>query len=282
MNAVSQDEHARLVASQKSAFEGEVWTEDDLLSYPERRDRTFDQYSSNCHLIALEPFIKTLTGKTAVTICDGRGSEASYLKAQGLHVTATDLAAHLLPRFKEAGRLDEWSEEDAEKLSFDDDCFDWGLVKAGLHHLPRPMVGFYELFRVSREGIVVMEGQDAPVLRFVRRFAFRARDWESSGNYVYRFTVREIEKACLGLNLPGFAVATRLMPWKRSYRRVRKGSFHYRTLRRFYWLVNLFAAGQGNRLVVVVFKRPANRLEVKLLRTNGFRFRSLPKNPHLS
>jgi ubiquinone/menaquinone biosynthesis C-methylase UbiE len=35
--------------------------------------------------------------------------------------------------------------EDGEKLSFPDDSFDFSFIAVSLHHLPRPILGLYEL-----------------------------------------------------------------------------------------------------------------------------------------
>lgn len=56
---------------------------------------------------------------------------------------------------------------DAEVLTFADASFDWVIVRDGLHHLARPLKGFYEAERVSREGFVILECQDSLAVRFL-------------------------------------------------------------------------------------------------------------------
>ena len=270
---------SEVLARQKIAFSQLEWQQNDLLPYTQRRDNTFGQYVSNYHLIRLEPFVVTLVGKSAITICDGRGVEASYLKYLGLRVTATDLCPQHLEQLD--GLCDDWRQENAERLSFADEQFDWGMVKAGLHHLPRLMIGLYELLRVAREGVIVLEGHDSFLLRWARQLLFPGKDWEPSGNYVYRFRRREIEKVCLGLDLPGFALATRLLPWKRSHESVRRGSLGYALRRGWFRLLNLFSFGQGNLLAAIIFKREPTGEQIETITGGGFTYVRLSRNPHL-
>ena len=268
------------VESQRRAFQRMAWHAGDLLPYAERRDGTLGQYLANYHLIRLEPFMAALGGKTAVTVCDGRGVEATYLKHLGLTVTATDIVPQHLEKLHSAGLVDACSQENAECLSFPDESFDWGLVKAGLHHLPRPMLGLYELLRVCREGIIILEAQDSQPLRLARRMLFPMRDFEPSGNYVYRFTTREIVKAGASLGLPIVAFSTALMVWRRAHEEVHKGSVGYSSRRVFYRLLNLLVGRFGNLFAAVIFKRAPHEKRLRLLRECGFRLRTLPQNPY--
>jgi SAM-dependent methyltransferase len=266
---------------QRKAFQQCEWGPDGALPYAMRRDNTFGQLSSNILLIRLEKFVATLKHKAAVTICDGRGVEASYLKNSGLTVTATDLNPRLLAGMKDKGLIDDFHEENAERLSFPDDHFDWGMVKAGLHHLPRPWLGLYELLRVSREGVILIEGYDGLALRLARRWFSPHRDWEPSGNYVFRFQPREIEKICLSLSLPAFTFQTCFMPWARGQEKIPKGSLGYNARLIFYNLLNLLISKLGNNLAVVIFKHSPDDGQLLALAASGFQSRLLPMNPNL-
>jgi len=267
------------VELQKEAYARCDWGRNGVLPYTERRDNTFGQYVANCQLIALEPFTKTLKGQTAVTICDGRGVEASFLTMMGMKTTATDLCGKHLKALAGNGTFENWSEENAESLSFPRDSFDWGVVKAGLHHLPRPLTGLYELLRVSRDGIMVMEGHDGWGLRTIRNLFARHRDWEDAGNYVYRFRTREIEKICLGLNLPGFATSTRLIPYRSAYENIVKGTLGYNARIALNRLGNTVLQSQGNLFAAIIFKAAPSERQIELLAKGGFRYRALPRNP---
>ena len=46
---------------------------------------------------------------------------------------------------------------DAENLPSDDRAYDIAVMKEALHHPPRPYIALHAMFRVAREGIVVIE-----------------------------------------------------------------------------------------------------------------------------
>ena len=91
--------------------------------------------------------------------------------------------------------------ENAEHLSYKDESFDYVIVRAWLHHLPRPMMWIYEMLRVAKEWILFMEAQDSRIMRFLRKIWW-VLTIEPSWNYVYAFTRREIQKLCNSLFLP--------------------------------------------------------------------------------
>jgi ubiquinone/menaquinone biosynthesis C-methylase UbiE len=82
-----------------------------------------------------------------------------------------------------------------ERLSFEDDAFDWSYTALSLHHLPRPVLGFYELLRTSREGVIFIEPQDTWLTRLFVRSGL-AREYEDVGNYVYRWAEHDVRRLC--------------------------------------------------------------------------------------
>src|SRR5213075_2707793 len=103
-----------------------------------------------------------------VTIGDGRcASDARYIRSCGRSVLATDIAPQLLRVAKERGAIDDYRAENAESLSFVDEQFDFALCKEAYHHFPRPMIALYEMLRVARVGVVLIEPYD----RFARSLA---------------------------------------------------------------------------------------------------------------
>lgn len=172
------------------------------------------------------------SGVSWLTVGDGRwGLDAIRIRKKGFtSVLPTDISEALLREAKKRGLIDNYAVENAEKLSFTDRSFDYVFCKESLHHFPRPYVALYEMLRVARDGVFLIEPNDtwnaeaaAPVepsstmLNRIRRCLLRtvdtargqrlrlrynSPDWEVSGNYVFAISRREIEKVALGLNMP--------------------------------------------------------------------------------
>lgn len=153
-----------------------------------------------------------------VTIGDGRwGLDSIRLRARGAgDVLPTNLDTALLQDAKGRNLIAEFRAENAERLSFPDASFDYAFCKESFHHFPRPMIALYEMLRVTRKGVILIEPNDR-LQSILRRVAFPVRallgkplamegtQYEDSGNYVYSISQREIKKVALGINLPQVA-----------------------------------------------------------------------------
>ena len=186
--------------------------------------------------------LATQASASWLTVGDGRwGLDAIRIRKKGYaSVLPTDISASLLAEAHARGLIEGYAIENAERLSFDDGSFDYVFCKESLHHFPRPYMALYEMIRVARKGVFLVEPNDtyefeglgeraaglgrrarvAAGLRLIMqvmraaqpatsaaqqrrpRLRYNAPDWESSGNYVYAVSRREIEKVALGLNLP--------------------------------------------------------------------------------
>lgn len=254
----------------------------------------------------VKSFIRLQAGTRWLTVGDGRfGLDSVRLKKiePGLTVMPTDISPYLLEKGKKMGLIGEYRLENAEKLSFKDNEFDYSFCKDAYHHFPRPYIAVYEMLRVSRKGVMFMEPNDrfplqapAALLRgmkdLIKRMLGRPihhRDtwnYEESGNYVYSMSPREIEKVALGLHLP--AVAYKLysdyyelgvefvkqQPDSPLFRKVR------RNIRKEEWLARLGLRRQGG-MIAIIFKEAPAPEAVQSLTDNGFRYIPLPENPYL-
>lgn len=162
------------------------------------------------HSRLLAPAIEVLGGLknlSWLTIGDGAGTDAWRLTQAGFReALATDLDDTVLRQTQASGHIERFQIENAEALSFADNSFDFILCKEALHHMSRPYAAIYEMFRVARYGIVIIEPQD-PWVDWPCRTDATSPHYESVGNYVYQFSARELEKIAYGLNITG--VATR-------------------------------------------------------------------------
>ena len=167
-----------------------------------RQDRIMDR---------LRPLVSS--EQTWLTVGDGNyGSEAAWIIANGGRAHASDYSVSLLEIAREHGLIDEFSQQNAEKLGFEDDSFDFVLIKEALHHFPRPWLALYEAMRVCRYGVVLFEpnGEEpffiSNLLRRLRGKPYHTLyGFEKVGNFKYAPNPRELEKFMLGLNLTTIA-----------------------------------------------------------------------------
>lgn len=249
----------------------------------------------------LDPIIESFPGSGWVTVGDGRyGKDARYLFDRGCEVLATDISDVLLKEAGDSGFMPNWKCENAEKLTFADERFDFAFCKESYHHFPRPMLALYEMLRVSREGIVLIEPNDSyqptspfmlvgrglknSINRLLGKKQIRA-EYEDSGNYVYRISRREIEKAALGLNYRAIAFLgfnDAFLPGVEREPLSRSGPL-YRKLRLLIAAKNILCrVGLMDyaQLTAVIFKNaPSVEVEARL-KGAGFSFYRLAPNPY--
>ncbi len=98
---------------------------------------------------------------------------------------------------------------DATNIEFPSESFDYVITHASIHHMNKPHAAILEMYRVSKIGILIIEGNDSLIMRlsgklnFSEEFEVSSVDKENnrggvneSGipNYVYRWSEREIYK----------------------------------------------------------------------------------------
>ena len=223
-------------------------------------------------LLKLEPFFATLNGRSVVTICSGAGREIGALAKHGARITATDLTIGQLIPLNEEGIVVGCCEQNAERLDFQDESFDVGFVNAGLHHLLHPHAGLCELLRVAKHAAMFIESQDS-ILHSVGKLIGRNADFEPAGNYVYRWSIREVEKIALSAHAHTFAVRTDFLPVLVRMRGI-KGEKR-RRWQRALEVVNKFMSPWGNLMMVVIFKTPPDEGELRALTSAGFATRDI-------
>jgi SAM-dependent methyltransferase len=129
----------------------------------------------------------------------------------------------------------EWSFQDAESMTFEDQSFDFAIAHSGLHHCRTPHLALCEMYRVSRLGVIVFEPYDGLLSGLAVR-ANLGQEYEVAAvfdngmtfggvqnteipNFVYRWTESEVKKAIKSYDPTGrqyfhFFYATRI-PWGR-------------------------------------------------------------------
>jgi SAM-dependent methyltransferase len=200
-------------------------------------EETVDAWRHKRMMIPFAPFVKDLNWSW-LTVGDAHGWDASRLMSMGAEeVTASDLSTIRLEHAKNEGIIRHYRAENAESMTAQTGEFDVVFCKEAFHHLPRPWIGLYEMIRVARRVVLMIEPRDwiidkGPVtlsgpkgmanklLLWVRtKFGiapkpisksdiFRLGDkphYEEVGNFMFTISSREIEKVALGMDLPAIA-----------------------------------------------------------------------------
>ncbi len=242
-----------------------------------------------------------LEGKASwLTIGDAYGFDAQYILSKGNKALATDLNADFLAIARQEGIVEQYAAENAEKLSFVDDGFDYVLCKESYHHFPRPYAALYEMMRVAKQGIVVIEPQD-PVskmpllLSLINIFSSNNKllnkiwknrfSFEPVGNFIYKVSEREFEKFAAGLNLPMVAFK-QVNPnfYFKGADAINIESKSGKVIRMKKWLLDQlvrFKLLPGQVLSTIVFKQMPDKDLQSKLEKSGYRLVLIPKNPYI-
>ena len=244
-------------------------------------------------LSTVKPVLESLPNARWMTVGDGRyGSDAAYLKSLGANVVATSLTDDRLRVAHDMGRIGEFRVENAERLSSADGALDFVFCKEAYHHFPRPPLALYEMLRVAKVGVFMIEPMaNARVLDALKRTVKRLLrgdsnfNFEPSGNYLYRLDLTELGQlmcamgnhtlAYKGINdfyhAPfGKAAADGGMPYAvtRLGVAVQDG------------LARLKLLGWGLCAVAVFNGTPPSGLRQRMSKA-GFSFIDLPRNPYV-
>ncbi len=258
------------------------------------RPDSIDNWRHTRMLDLTRPIWQSYPESQWITVGDGRyGSDAAYLHSRGVNVIATSLTDDKLRYAHEQGRIPAFQAENAEHISLLDNAVDFVLCKEAYHHFPRPPIALYEMLRVARIGVVLIEPLDNPrlldgVKRLLKRIirGDREMQFEPSGNFLYRLNVRELGKLMTAMG--GEDVAFKGI---NDFFHARLGGYEAHGLNTGTVFTRMGIAVQNglSRLglmgyglgCVVVFKRGAGTESFASLRRAGFKCIALPQNPYV-
>lgn len=265
-------------------------------------ERNVANWLQELFFACLDPILKTKK-QTWLTVGDAYGFDAHYILSKSDHeVMASDLNEEFLRVAQTMGIITNFSCENAEKLSFNDNSFDFVLCKEAYHHFPRPYAALYEMMRVAKKGIVIIEPQDPitkiPLLlamvniiskfsqSLIKRVWKNRFSFEPVGNFVYKVSEREFEKfgGGLGLNVIAFKqinpnfhtgglqkVGVNFSESKFRNISIKKGILDFATK------VGLLP---GQVLATIVFKQKPTPVEIEDLKKSGYKIVTIPDNPY--
>jgi len=266
-------------------------------------DGSINHWLQNLFFRCLDPFTQEKNTHW-LTIGDAYGHDARHLIDQGIeNVTASDLDDSFLKVSQETGFIKAYCAQNAESLTFKDNSIDYILCKESYHHFPRPYAALYEMIRVARQAIVIIEPQDPiskmPILLFLANQLGKINDriinkiwknrfsFEKVGNFVYKVSEREFEKLAAGLNLPMIAIKG-INPnfWFPGSEEI-SANKRTRAFRKILLKKNIrdFLSTLGilpsQTLAIAIFKKKPDDSLRKSLVEEGYRLIEIPPNPHL-
>lgn len=253
----------------------------------------------------VSPLLKLNPQSKWLTVGDGRfGLDSIKLKKiePSIKIVASDISPYLLEKAKNRGIISEYSVENAEKLSFSDESFDYVFCKEAYHHFPRPYIAVYEMLRVSKKAIIFSEPNDhmdvgllgtitTRVKNIVKRVLGKAVlhydhfKFEESGNYIYSVSRREIEKIALAINLRVVAVKYLNDYYEKGveFQKAESDNTLFKKVTKEINKKDLLSkigyAPYGG-IIAIIFKQNPSEAERIELKNNGFCIIDLPLNPY--
>ena len=248
----------------------------------------------------LKPFIDP--AEKWLTVGDGIGTDANWLIEQGTSAVACDLSDDILKESFKRKFITEYKQENAEHLSFSDKSFSYVLCKESFHHFPRPYIALYEMIRVASKATMIIEPIDIALkmssfmwlknfldkinVNLINKVWKNRYSFEEVGNYVYKVSEREIEKVAMGINLPAIAFKglhdyyTNKIDLSEPTRN-RKNFFLIKNKIRFRTFLSKLGFIPYQMYCSVIFKElPSSQVKRKL-KTMGYKYIELPKNPYI-
>lgn len=150
--------------------------------------------------------------QSALVVCGGVGGEGIFLRRAGFaDVTVTDLSEEALMVCHRLEPKLRTIPVNAESMTgIPDSSYDLVFVQDGLHHLPRPALGFTEMLRVARTAVIVIEPHESLVGRLI------GTEWEVQGkavNYVFRWNHSMLKQMTLSYLLSAESVVVSRRLW---------------------------------------------------------------------
>jgi len=143
-------------------------------------------------------------GDRVLDLCTGTGTLAHVFASQGANVVGVDIARGMLKRAssKTKGMNTSWTEMDATRLAFPNNCFDVSVLSLALHHMPVSiqLSVLTELRRVTSRSVVIIE-PDIPIKpRWIPIWVFVANVIDES-EYMHEWVHQDFPGTCLEAGL---------------------------------------------------------------------------------
>jgi len=269
---------------------------------------TLDKWRHNRMLEPVNAFISK--NSNWLTIGDGRfGLEAIYLKKRGVNVHSTDIDIELLKISKEMGFIDTYSQQNAEKLTFSENTFDYVLIKEAVHHFQKPWIALYEAFRVSKKGVILLEPRDKNLnnqgfrkklynsiligLKKIMKRNPNIDDYtfeEEARNFIFSISNRELEKFLLAMNYRHLAHTGLNDYYFSGVEYIKYNSKNLKdflrkqklkTFIRIFDLLTHAGFTEFNLAQSILFKQPPSNAVIRRMKNYKWNYKLLPINPYI-
>jgi ubiquinone/menaquinone biosynthesis C-methylase UbiE len=258
------------------------------------RPNSVDAWRHRRMLECVLPIVKQSPEAKWLTVGDGGfGSDAFFLQSYGIDVIATSISTHTLEIAHQRGLIKKYAAENAESFSLPDNAVDFVLCKESFHHFPRPTLAFYEMLRIARRGIALIEPAEGPsrplaalkvlVKRLLRHDV--SDQFEPSGNFIYRVSIRETSKMLTALGYRHFAWKGINDFWYPPFATAEFGKMSFGAVGTRLGIAAQDLLAQARLLnyglvALICFKeQPAAKL-IANLKQSGFAVANLPQNPY--
>jgi ubiquinone/menaquinone biosynthesis C-methylase UbiE len=266
-------------------------------------ENSLSNWLQNIFFSCIDPLLK-VKGQKWLTVGDAYGFDARYILQDGTQsAEASDLNTDFLKTAQQNGLIEKYSAQNAEKLTFEDNAFDYILCKETYHHFPRPYAALYEMIRVASKGIIIIEPQDPvtkmPLLlsmlnilskfnpKLIKRVWKNQFSYEPVGNFIYKISEREFEKFAAGLNLPMIAfkqINPNFYTKKVVGLNASQDNAEFRKInlkKKVLDALVKLSIVPGQVLSVIVFKETPTDEVLSELKKSKYRIVEVPKNPYL-
>jgi ubiquinone/menaquinone biosynthesis C-methylase UbiE len=243
----------------------------------------------------ISPLIAMFPESKWLTVGDGDfGSDAYFLEQKGVNVTASSISTETISISHKKGYIKKFKAINAENIAEDDNSYDFVYCKEAYHHFPRPPIAFYEMFRVGKKAVILIEPQDTRIsllnsIKKLVKLTLRGDssfEFETTGNYIFRVNIREIKKMMTSLNQSVIAYKKFNDFFHKSLAgKVSKGFSPAK-------LISLFGIKSQDLLcklglldygltVIIIFKGEVDQEKLKTLKKEGYKVSKLPVNPFI-
>lgn len=190
-------------------------------------------------------------------ICGGVGGEGIFFMNAGFKdVTMSDFSNNSLSIANKLAPQLKTILLNAESLDLEPNDYDLIVVQDGLHHLPRPAIGFTEMLRVAKKAVMVIEPYESLVGNAI------GTEWEVHGsavNFVYRWNRKMIEQTVKSYLLREYDAIKVFRLWDHNsiiHKLVNKlpKRFRISAAKKMYSLLSLINF-TGNMMIAIVTKK---------------------------